>query len=283
MKWIPRPSICVRYCGSPFSVLSTRRQSWWVRQYSASARALASGTPWDQSVTGSLSGQRAVASFFLRSSSAACGTWTLNGVTSFVAAGSTICAAFMAVPCAVNDARLAGNIPAIPVAAAARMSLRREMMGARTPVLPSKSFFMSCSSCPLNPLASPDRSESLPSILINSLRRSAKLEHQDGASLRHVGLRPLNLVDAVLKASSVKVPARSDGDILLAVDRKRRGNTDGAGRKREAPQLVTSAGVKRSEQAIRSSTSEKNVSARNQKGRPEDRFEIVLPNSLAGI
>jgi len=52
----------------------------------------------------------------------------------FVAVGSTSCAAFMAVPCAVNDPRLAGNIPAIPVAAAAGMNLRRAKMGAASGV-----------------------------------------------------------------------------------------------------------------------------------------------------
>jgi hypothetical protein len=51
----------------------------------------------------------------------------------------------MAVPCAVNDPRLAGTIPAAPVAAAAPKKLRREMMGAATPVLFTKLFFMTCS------------------------------------------------------------------------------------------------------------------------------------------
>src|SRR6267378_7922934 len=80
----------------------------------------------------------------------------------------------------------ADTIPAPPVAAAASMNLRREMF--------SKSFFMRCS---------------------GMWSGSAKLEHQDGASLRHVELRPLDLVDAVLQTSRVKIPARRDGDVLF--------------------------------------------------------------------
>src|SRR5438132_8323699 len=93
-----------------------------VRQYSASACALASGTPWDQSVTVSLSGQRALASLSLRSSSSACGTWTLKGLTSFVAVGSTNSAAWSELPWALIGHRPADNIPAPPVAAAASMN-----------------------------------------------------------------------------------------------------------------------------------------------------------------
>jgi hypothetical protein len=37
------------------------------------------------------------------------------------------------------------TIPALPVAAAASMNLRRETLGAGTPVLLSESLFMSCS------------------------------------------------------------------------------------------------------------------------------------------
>ena len=47
--------------------------------------------------------------------------------------------------------------------------------------------------------------------------------------------------------------------------------------------MLTSAGVKRSEQAIRSPAGEQDVPARDQKWRPEERLEIVLPNSLAGV
>src|SRR4029077_12899300 len=135
------------------------------------------------------------ASRSLRSSSASCGTWILNGVTSFVAVGSTSCAVFMAVPCAVNDPRLAGNIPAARVAAAAPKKLRREMAGGVTPVLFTELFFMSRSRNAyhaLNLLLRPTV-RIAPRILIRSLRRLAKLEHQDGASLGHAGLRPLNL------------------------------------------------------------------------------------------
>ena len=62
-----------------------------------------------------------------------------------------------------------------------------------------------------------------------------KLEHQDGACLRDVGLRPLDYVDAVLKAPRVKVPARSDGHILFPVHLERRRNADRSRGQREAP------------------------------------------------
>ncbi len=47
--------------------------------------------------------------------------------------------------------------------------------------------------------------------------RSLKLEHHDGASSRHINLRPLDLVYAVLKASYVKVPAGSDCNVLFPI------------------------------------------------------------------
>src|SRR5882762_9394998 len=191
----------------------------------------------------------------------------------------------MALSSKLNDPSPAGTIPATPAAAAAPTKLRREMAGAATPVLFTKFSFMSRSRSAyhaLNLLLRPTvRIAS--SILISSLRRLAKLEHQDGASLRHVGLRPLNLVDAVLKASRVKVPACSDCNILFPVDLEGRGNADRARGQREAPQLIAGTRVKRSEQSIRSSTSEENVAARDQKGGPKNTFEIVLPYSLAGV
>src|SRR6266404_7021231 len=107
-----------------------------------SACAFASGTPSDQSAAGPLSGQRAAASLFLRSSSSACGTCTLNGVTSFVAAGSTSGGAFLAFSWALIGTSPVDNIPAPLAAEAARMNLRREVSGAGTPVLFSKSLFI---------------------------------------------------------------------------------------------------------------------------------------------
>jgi DNA-binding NtrC family response regulator len=44
--------------------------------------------------------------------------------------------------------------------------------------------------------------------------------------------------------------------------------------------LIAGTRVERSEQSIRSSTSEENVSARDQKRGPKNSLEIVLPNSL---
>jgi len=69
---------------------SKRRQSYLSRQYATSAWAFWRGTPCDQSPTVSRSGHRVDASRRLRSSSAACGTRTLKGVRSFVAAGTAI-------------------------------------------------------------------------------------------------------------------------------------------------------------------------------------------------
>src|SRR5256885_12729296 len=52
------PSMCVMNCGSALSVASTLRQSWRAPQYSTRRRSFASCTPWDRSLTVSLSGQR---------------------------------------------------------------------------------------------------------------------------------------------------------------------------------------------------------------------------------
>src|SRR5258705_76693 len=112
----------------------------------------------------------------------------------------------------------ADTMPAPPVAAAASMNVRREMS--------SKSFFMRCSG------------------MWSGL---AKLEHRDGASLRHVELRPLDLVDAVLQTSRVKIPARGDGDVLFPIDLEGRRNADRSRGEREAPQLSAGTRVKRSE------------------------------------
>src|SRR6267378_2049721 len=148
----------------------------------------------------------------------------------------------------------ADTIPAPPVEATARKNVRREMC--------SKSFFMRCSG------------------MWSGL---AKLEHRDGACLRHVEVRPLDLVDAVLQTSRVKIPARRDGDVLFPIDLEGRWNADRSGGEREAPQLIAGTSVKRSEQSIGSSTSEENVSARDQQGGPKNSLEIVLPDSLAGV
>jgi hypothetical protein len=57
MKWIPKPSIVVRYCGKPFRVDSQRRQLYSVRQYSGSERGLARGTPLGPAWQGRLLGE----------------------------------------------------------------------------------------------------------------------------------------------------------------------------------------------------------------------------------
>jgi hypothetical protein len=48
----------------------------------------------------------------------------------------------------------------------------------------------------------------------------ANLEHQYRSALRNRRVCPLYLVEAVLNASRVKIPACRDGNILLAIDRK---------------------------------------------------------------
>src|SRR6267154_2720873 len=110
-----------------------------------------------------------------------------------------------------------------------------------------------------------------------------KLEHGDRACLRHVELRPLDLVDAVLQTSRVKIPARRVGEVLVRSDREGRWTVDRSRGEREAPQLIAGTRVKRSEQSIGSSTGEENVSARDQQGGPKNSLEIVLPDSLAGV
>src|SRR6266404_2057333 len=129
---MPTPSIWVRYCAKALIRASQRRQSYLSRQYATSAWAFWRGTPCDQSPTVSRSGHRVDASRRLRSSSAACGTWILNGVTSFVAWGSTIWAASSALARALIATSPPENIAAPPDAAVARMKLRRELEGAGT-------------------------------------------------------------------------------------------------------------------------------------------------------
>src|SRR5579863_8644837 len=107
--------------------------------------ALGSGTPWDQSVADPLSGQRTAASRLFRSSSADCGTCTVKGERSFVAAGSTSNGAFLPLSWALIGSSPSNNKPAPPVTAAVRMNLRRELPGTAISVPCSKPSFMSCS------------------------------------------------------------------------------------------------------------------------------------------
>src|SRR5580704_16803222 len=107
--------------------------------------ALVSGTPWDQSVADPLSGQRTAASRLFRSSSADCGTCTVKGERSFVAAGSTSNGAFLPLSWALIGSSPSDNKPAPPVTAAVRMNLRRELTGTAISPLCSKPSSMSCS------------------------------------------------------------------------------------------------------------------------------------------
>src|ERR1700739_3283336 len=107
--------------------------------------ALGSRTPWDQSVTDPLSGQRTAASRLFRSSSAVCGTCTVKGERSFVAAGSTRSGAFLLLSWALIGSSPSNNKAAPAVTAAVRMNLRRELTGTAISALCSKPSFMSCS------------------------------------------------------------------------------------------------------------------------------------------
>src|SRR6185312_6023124 len=123
------------------------------------------------SPTVSRSGHRVDASRRLRSSIALCGTDTLKGVTSSVALGSTNGAALSSLQRALIGTSPACRKPAPPVAAAARMNLRRETWGPGTPVPFSASFFMS---------VAPECCSGL-----------AQLENEQRAALRNHGFGPL--------------------------------------------------------------------------------------------
>jgi hypothetical protein len=100
------------------------------------------------------------------------------------------------------------------------MNVRRETWGA-------KSFFMSFA---------PD-----------GCSGSTKLEHQERAGLRNHRCGPLYSVDPVLGALSVKSPTGRDSDVLFAIHFKGCGHTNHAGGRWEAPQLISRAGIERSE------------------------------------
>src|SRR6266404_1123931 len=270
---MPTPSIWVRYCAKALIRASQRRQSYLSRQYATSAWAFWRGTPCDQSPTVSRSGHRVDASRRLRSSIALCGTDTLKGVTSSVALGSTNGPALSALPWAFIGTSPAGSRPAPPVtadskpappvAAAASMNLRRETRGAGAPVPFSESLFMS---------VAPECRSVL-----------AKLENQHRAALRYRRCGPPNFVDPVLNALRIESPTSRDGDVLLAIDLKGCGNAKHTGGRREAPQFIPRASIERPELPVGRSTRKYQIPARHQKRRPEDGFEVVLPDALACV
>src|SRR5216683_1910967 len=137
---MPTPPIWVRYCGKALMRASKRRQSYLSRQYATSAWAFWSGTPCDQSATVSRSGHRVDASRRLRSSIALCGTDTLNGVTAFVAGGSTSSATLSVLARAVSGTNSADKIAAPLVAAAAGRNSRRDLRGTDISVFSCVSF-----------------------------------------------------------------------------------------------------------------------------------------------
>src|SRR5260221_4100925 len=93
---------------------------------------------------------------------------------------------------------------------------------------------------------------------------ASKLEHQHRAGLRNRLLGAWNLVDPVLNALRVESPTGGDGDVLLAIDFKGRGNTNHACGSREAPELIPRARVERPELPIGRSTREEQVPSRHQ-------------------
>src|SRR4029077_21256338 len=111
----------------------------------------------------------------------------------------------------------------------------------------------------------------------------AKLENEQRAALRNHGLGASYLVDAVLNPLRIQSPTGRDGDVLLAIDFKRRGNTNHAGGRREAPQFIPRASIERPELPVGCSSREYQIPACYQKRRPEDGLEVVLPDALAGI
>ena len=90
MKWMSRPSISVMKCGKAFSLASSLPKSYSVRQYSASACIVASGTPCDSSGTVSFSGQRVAAMRRRRSSISASEISIVKRRIALVSAGVSV-------------------------------------------------------------------------------------------------------------------------------------------------------------------------------------------------
>src|SRR4029077_3096580 len=112
---------------------------------------------------------------------------------------------------------------------------------------------------------------------------SLELEHEDGPGLGYDRRGFVDCVEAVLDAAGIEVPTCGDGDVLLAVDLEGGGHTNHAGGRWEAPQLIPRARIERAELPVGRSTREYDIPARYQERRPEDRFEVVLPDALARI
>src|SRR5712664_2610273 len=210
-----------------------------------------------------------MASRVFRPSSAPAGMDSLNSETASVAGGSTISVAFEAAPFCSEQAAVA---PTAPSPAAASSTPRREVA----------SVIVSSVDC--QPRA--------PALALAAWSRagwpgvdpwSLELEDEDGPGLGHDRRGFVDRVQAVLDAARIEVPACGDGDVLLAVDLEGGGNADGAGRQREAPQLVAGAGVERPELPILRPAGEQDVPGGDQQRRPEVRLEIVLPHLLAGV
>ena len=91
--------------------------------------------------------------------------------------------------------------------------------------------------------------------------RLAKLKNQQRSGLRDHRFGPAYLVYPVLDTLGIKSPTGRDGNVLLAIDFKGGGNTDHAGGRREAPELIPRARIKRPEPPVRCPTREYDVSA----------------------
>src|SRR4029077_4716420 len=111
----------------------------------------------------------------------------------------------------------------------------------------------------------------------------AKLENEQRAALRNHGLGPSYLVDPVLNALRIKTPTSRDRDVLLAIDFKGRGNTNHAGGRWEAPQLIPRARIERPELPVGRSTREHQIPDCYQERHPKNGLKVVLPDTLAGV
>src|SRR5260221_955457 len=211
-----------------------------------------------------------MASRVFRPSSAPAGMDSLNSETASVAGGSTISVAFEAARFCSEKAAVAR--PTAPSPAAASSTPRREVasvivssVGCQAWALPFARAAWSRAGWP------------------GADAWSLELEDEDGPGLGHDRRGFVDRVQAVLDPARIEVPACGDGDVLLAVDLEGGGNADGAGRQREAPQLVAGAGVERPELPILRPAREQDVPGGDQQRRPEVRLEIVLPHLLAGV
>src|SRR6266404_6502373 len=210
-----------------------------------------------------------MASAVFRPSSAPAGMDNLNSETASAPGGSAISVAFEA---ARFSSEQAAARPTAPSPAAASSTARREVV----------SVIVSSADCQPRALAFA-RAASSRADWPSADPWSLELEHEDGPGLGYDRRGFVDRVEAVLDAACIEVPACGDGDVLLAVDLEGGGHTNHAGGRREAPQFIPRARIERAELPVGRSTREYQISACNQKRRPQHGLEVVLPNTLARI